>query len=101
MLTLRPGPRPAKLDVDPDAARYVQDRLAGSVQGPTEALSVRWSTGACRVTDRNRTGAGEVLEPGADLYMLQVGDHEALVCYLLELRHDNGAVTEMSFPWES
>ena len=37
----------------------------------------------------------------SDGYMLQVGDHEALVCYLLELRHDNGVATEMSFPWGS
>jgi homocysteine S-methyltransferase len=41
------------------------------------------------------------VQNSSDGYMLQVGDHDVLVCYLLELRHDTSAVSEISFPWEA
>ena len=62
-------PKPAKLAVDPELRRYVQDRLVGAVQrpdgtpvaGPTVALE--------RASSRTAQGPalGEVVEPGADL----------------------------------
>jgi hypothetical protein len=64
-------PKPAKLAVNPELRRYVQDRLAGSVQRPDGSVAgpqVGWAGG---VTDRERTGAGGSL--GARLRSL--GDY--------------------------
>ncbi len=41
------------------------------------------------------------VQDSSDGYLLGVGDHDALVCYLLALRHDTGAGGELSLPWES
>jgi hypothetical protein len=53
-------PKLAKLAVNLELRRYVQDRLAGELwSGPTGALRVRRSAGAGGVRDRERTGAGD------------------------------------------
>jgi S-methylmethionine-dependent homocysteine/selenocysteine methylase len=41
------------------------------------------------------------VQGSSDGYMLQVGDHDALVCYLLELRRDTGGGGDVSFPWDA
>jgi hypothetical protein len=41
------------------------------------------------------------VQSSSDAYTVQVGKHEALVCYLLELRHDTGAAGDISFPWDA
>ncbi len=40
------------------------------------------------------------VQSSSDAYLVSVGDHEALVCYLLSLRHATAATVEISFPWE-
>ena len=52
-------PKPAKLAVNLELRRYVQDRLSGLCGGPMGASRARWSAGVGGVTGRERTGAGD------------------------------------------
>jgi transposase, IS30 family len=54
-------PKVAKLAVNPQLRRYVQDRLAGSCSGPTGALRAQMSVGVDGAADREGTGAGDSL----------------------------------------
>jgi len=60
-------PMPAKLAVNPELRRYVQDRLAGSVQRPDGRVAgpeVGWGRAASWTA--KGPALGEVLEPGSD-----------------------------------
>jgi transposase-like protein len=62
-------PKPAKLAVNDELRRYVQDRLAGVVQRP-DGTECRRSAGAVEgppSRPAGRSSLGAVVEPGADL----------------------------------
>jgi len=59
-------PKPAKLAVNPELRRYVQDRLAGEVQRPDGSVAGPQVGWAGRRHGPRKDRAGTVLEPGSD-----------------------------------
>jgi S-methylmethionine-dependent homocysteine/selenocysteine methylase len=74
-------------------ARLAEAGLTGEV--------VAWELQDLPAGYRRNLGHLRTVQSSSDGYMLQVGDHDVLVCYLLELRHDTGVVSEISFPWDA
>ena len=74
------------------AARLAEVGLTGEV--------VAWELQDLPANYREHLHHLEKVQSSSDGFLLKVGDHAALVCYLLEVRHEAGAEGHISFPWE-
>jgi S-methylmethionine-dependent homocysteine/selenocysteine methylase/SAM-dependent methyltransferase len=74
-------------------ARLAEAGLTGEV--------VAWELQELPAGYRENLDHLRTVQSSSDGYMLRVGDHDVLVCYLLELRHDTGAGGGISFPWDA